>query len=325
MRDRWGGKESHVIQRTNETERLASQEQERERSVKDTWRCAKCVQERRTPDRRMREVNGGLCCAGGLQEFTEHKRQRQKQTQKRGRERGERERYPNPVEPSYTHYQRTEPPRPAHILRNQERTAELQHMTSTQEIRSAATRAADWYGWSRVLRRESEALEPQLVEAYISTPGADPRSIGRPPSVPVPEPVFGHFVQPPIDWERWNRMQRGNHGRFPSDMPEGPTAITPLKIRKAGDAAPSQILRKPVPCRKWDGDGLLVSSVEAPSSPLSPVSPLGVARHPGRQVKREMATLSRELTDVMNTWNTDGPPSPQPWRQHQDWREIRYR
>ncbi|KAI9048083.1 hypothetical protein LZ554_007879 [Drepanopeziza brunnea f. sp. 'monogermtubi'] len=310
---------------TKQQQQQIAQEPSRpEMTVKETWRCEQCVQERRTPSRRIRAANGGCCCARGLEEVT-NMRQERENGKRYAKGKGKGNRHPQrPAEPqSYTHYQRPGAPRPAHIPRKKERTAELQYVTSTEFIRGAATRAADQYGWSRLQKRDSEFLEPELVEAYVNLPGADPAVIGQGPHVPV-----GHFVQPPIDWERWNRMHQGNHGRFPSDMPQGATPITPLNIRKAGNAGPSQISRKPVPCRKWSSsEELPVSPHESPSRPLSPYSPLSPAsrsKHPGQEVRKEMENLNHQIGDLMNGWNADAPPSPQSWRQHQDWHEIRY-
>ncbi|KAI6709393.1 hypothetical protein PZA11_003670 [Diplocarpon coronariae] len=267
------------------------------------WRCQSCIQEGRRPDEKNRAANEGLCCARGLQEYPERRVKGSRRSPATASK---------PLPPS----PRLQAPRAAHMQRERGPVPDLQHVTSKQAMRTAATRAAEGYGWQREPGRGSRHLEPGLARDFVNTSGTDPRSIGPGPRVPLPG-----YQKPGIDFDRWDSAQQTNHGRLPP-MPGPP--IMPLKIPGTRDA--SQVSRKPVPCRKPSvrSSQESVSTVSPLSSPItstSSFSPRSSARAARENdlhsppLRNVMSEMLMGVNEAIGNWEEESRPQARHWRE----------
>lgn len=206
------------------------------RAGKEQFQCSKCMAEGRAlVYLAQRAANDGLCCENGRMEWDRSQAL-----------------HPN----GHSQLARANS-QPVHLS------------PTTAAARQAADQASSGYGWDRdqplpgrsntmqedrhitavgydprrarvqIINRDSTHLEPRLAQELGSLPGY------ALPSPPTQKPEQGtYYREPGIDFARWDKHPRTNHGRIPA----APKALLPLPPPpRTAQPGRDLIRRKPVP------------------------------------------------------------------------------
>lgn len=183
-----------------------------EQSRRFNFLCSICADEGRNtlPGERNLAINGGLCCARGLEEYvTQGQREERHGRSRRGR-------------PSITNTSAVSP-----------RTSRGEQRQTTcfdppaQIIAQRNKRPPE----SRSRKpHESAEIRPALVKDCLSQPGTRLSVLSSPGKFPSPM-----HKQPDINWDQWAQAVQTNHGRYPptSSPPRRPLPDRPSR-RQAG-------------------------------------------------------------------------------------------
>ncbi len=272
--------------------------------AKGMFRCSACESEYRYPEDWERRANGGLCCARGIDDF----------------EVWEREMHPNGYVDSSrvvgNHFRLNLDPQVDNLRgavpksRNEIQQRPGHRVKSDREIRAEARNAAKSYGWQPSNGRDSAALEPGLVAAYINTSGGNTKSLPPPPR--VAEPVYQELL---LDHERWASARQTAHGRLPPEQ-EKPLPVIPLRVKKPlMRALPQRISTRDLTLPLSDErqsisskssnqshsfQSSMVGSSRSSRESSPPVSPLSTV--PSTRLSKVMSDLGDEINDEMRGW-----------------------
>jgi hypothetical protein len=273
----------------------------RRQDTKWTWLCKDCRKEERVVERYHREVNGGPCCANGVDEFDAWQRREgyhSVDSRLPSQKRPKRHRETRPTREDYS------PPPPAHLKKDR----------SYAPAKLEADIAAKNYGFRRDNDQNSN-LSPKEVAMFVSMPGTDPRSLPPPP--PEPQP---YCMDAGIQPKRWYEQRRTNHGSYPapSPPPTDPLPVQPLQLplrRVSGQAD----LKNPVATPRGSYSAQMKVKAASMSGPVRPSTPpripapfssfSGPPGAPRKLAQALMLTLSTPTTPSKGS-RTSGPSKP---------------
>lgn len=204
------------------------------------FRCSRCRAERRNlrPEDRDPQINRGLCCARGLDEYEKYETREGKWGSGSGL-----------LLPQYKYHPITSSQAAPRIPRKERDPASRKRSASTDAARIAAKEASRRYGWENdprysadistelarditnlaasVSRRPLSPRYEKTVENYLPEPKQEaPRKHDATRAVSSAEQsgkISPRYEEPGIDWDRWDRAPQTFHGRYP------PATVPPRK------------------------------------------------------------------------------------------------